>query len=161
MSSKRVDMNKYRKCMKQRKSQKSKKGSLCDRGYCTAKTIFKKYPSARANAYASQVCSGKRSDVTKKKRTSLKKGKKRTRQANDLSRWHREKWVDVCRRGKNGKHPPCGNRLGTKGYPYCRPSKRISSRTPVLASQLSAAQKRSLCQKKRKNPSKKSKSLKR
>ena len=46
-----------------------------------------------------------------------------------LRRWHQEKWVDI----KTGK--PCG-RKSAKGskraYPACRPSKRVSSKTPKL-----------------------------
>ena len=42
-----------------------------------------------------------------------------------LKRWFKEKWVDV----KTGK--PCGRQKGDqRGYPACRPSKRISSKTP-------------------------------
>ena len=40
-----------------------------------------------------------------------------------LTRWFKEKWVDV----KTGK--PCGRQKGDqRGYPACRPSKRISSK---------------------------------
>lgn len=54
-----------------------------------------------------------------------------------LDRWFAEKWVDV----KTGKE--CGRQKGEKrkGYPACRPSKRISSDTPKTASELSAAEK--------------------
>ena len=54
-----------------------------------------------------------------------------------LDRWFAEKWVDV----KTGKE--CGRQGGEKrkGYPACRPSKRISSDTPKTASELSSAEK--------------------
>ena len=53
-----------------------------------------------------------------------------------LKRWFKEKWVDV----KTGK--PCGRRNGEKrGYPACRPSKRVSSKTPKTASEMSSAEK--------------------
>ena len=54
-----------------------------------------------------------------------------------LDRWFAEKWVDV----KTGKE--CGRQKGEKrkGYPACRPSKRISSDTPKTASELSSAEK--------------------
>jgi hypothetical protein len=54
-----------------------------------------------------------------------------------LDRWFAEKWVDV----KTGKE--CGRQAGEKrkGYPACRPSKRISSDTPKTASELSSAEK--------------------
>ena len=47
------------------------------------------------------------------------------RSSGGLTRWFKENWVDV----KTGK--PCGRSKGEKrGYPACRPSKRISSKTP-------------------------------
>ena len=53
-----------------------------------------------------------------------------------LTRWFKENWVDV----KTGK--PCGRSKGEKrGYPACRPSKRISSKTPKTASEMSASEK--------------------
>ena len=53
-----------------------------------------------------------------------------------LKRWFKEKWVDV----KTGK--PCGRSKGEKrGYPACRPSKRVSSKTPKTAGEMSSAEK--------------------
>jgi hypothetical protein len=47
------------------------------------------------------------------------------RSSGGLTRWFKENWVDV----KTGK--PCGRQKGEKrGYPACRPSKRVSSKTP-------------------------------
>jgi len=62
-----------------------------------------------------------------------------------LKRWFKEKWVDV----RSGK--PCGRQQGEKrGTPYCRPSKRVSRKTPVTAKELTPSQKRSrIAQKKR------------
>ncbi len=50
-----------------------------------------------------------------------------------LKRWFDEKWVDV----KTGK--PCGRQKGEKrkGYPACRPSKRVSSKTPKTTGEMS------------------------
>ena len=62
--------------------------------------------------------------------------KKVARSSGGLTRWFKEKWVDV----KTGK--PCGRSKGEKrGYPACRPSKRISSKTPKTASEMSASEK--------------------
>tara|TARA_B100000214_G_C23924272_1_gene607554 strand:+ start:621 stop:869 length:249 start_codon:yes stop_codon:yes gene_type:complete len=49
-----------------------------------------------------------------------------------LKRWFDEKWVDV----KTGK--PCGRQKGEKrkGYPACRPSKRVSSETPKTTKEM-------------------------
>ena len=54
-----------------------------------------------------------------------------------LDRWFAEKWVDV----KTGK--ACGRQEGEnrKGYPACRPSKRISSKTPKTSAELSSTEK--------------------
>jgi len=55
-----------------------------------------------------------------------------------LRRWFKEEWVDV----KTGK--PCGRQKGEKrgGYPACRPSKRISSKTPKTTGEMSSKEKR-------------------
>ena len=54
-----------------------------------------------------------------------------------LTRWFKEKWVDV----KTGK--PCGRQKGEKraGYPACRPSKRVSSKTPKTTGEMSSKEK--------------------
>lgn len=54
-----------------------------------------------------------------------------------LDRWFAEKWVDV----KTGK--ACGRQEGEsrKGYPACRPSKRVNSQTPKTSSEMSPAEK--------------------
>ena len=54
-----------------------------------------------------------------------------------LDRWFKEKWVDVktgkkCGRGKNEKGRP---------YPACRPSKRISSKTPKTTKEMTSEEK--------------------
>jgi hypothetical protein len=62
---------------------------------------------------------------------------RKTKEGAALKRWFKEEWVDV----RSGK--PCGRRAGEKrGTPYCRPSKRVSSRTPVTASELTPSQKK-------------------
>ena len=53
-----------------------------------------------------------------------------------LDRWFKEKWVDV----KTGK--PCGRKKGDgRPYPACRPSKRVSSKTPKTTKELSNREK--------------------
>jgi hypothetical protein len=53
-----------------------------------------------------------------------------------LDRWFAEKWVDI----KTGK--ACGRQEGEsrKGYPACRPSRRVSEDTPKTASELSSSE---------------------
>ena len=70
----------------------------------------------------------------------------------DLNRWFKEKWVDVSRRDKDGKHPPCGRskaKLSGKGYPKCRPSVKVSSKTPKTSGSMSSGQKRAATKRKR------------
>ena len=63
----------------------------------------------------------------------------------NLKRWFKEEWKDV----RTGK--ACGRSKGEKrGTPYCRPSKRVSSKTPKTSKEMTAAEKRSrIAQKKR------------
>ena len=62
---------------------------------------------------------------------------RKTKKGADLKRWFKEEWVDV----RSGK--PGGRQKGEKrGTPYCRPSKRVSERTPVTASEITTAQKK-------------------
>jgi len=62
---------------------------------------------------------------------------RKTKEGANLKRWFKEEWIDV----RSGK--PCGRQQGEKrGTPYCRPSKRVSSRTPVTAGELTSAQKK-------------------
>lgn len=70
----------------------------------------------------------------------------------DLNRWFKEKWVDVSRKDKDGKHPPCGRskaKLSGKGYPKCRPSVKVSSKTPKTSGSMSSGQKRAATKRKR------------
>lgn len=73
-----------------------------------------------------------------------------------LGKWLDEKWVDISRKDKSGKHPPCGAsaKKGTrkkgqkKSYPKCRPAKK--------ASRMSAKLKKKAVLQKRRAESKKS-----
>tara|TARA_R110002051_G_scaffold283627_1_gene345483 strand:+ start:25 stop:303 length:279 start_codon:yes stop_codon:yes gene_type:complete len=63
---------------------------------------------------------------------------RKTKSGLNLKRWFKEDWKDV----KTGK--ACGRGKGEKrGTPYCRPSKRISSKTPKTTSEMTATEKRS------------------
>jgi hypothetical protein len=70
----------------------------------------------------------------------------------NLNRWFKEKWVDVSRKNKDGKHPPCGRskaNKSSKGYPKCRPSVKVSSKTPKTSGSMSEGQKRAATKRKR------------
>ena len=77
------------------------------------------------------------------------------RRSGGLSRWFKEEWIDVCQLPKIVK---CG-RSRAKGskrrYPYCRPRKRVTSRSPTAYTQLSKKELQRRCRRKRKNPHKK------
>jgi len=67
----------------------------------------------------------------------------------DLRRWFKEKWVDVSRK-IDGKHPPCGRKKADgKGYPKCRPSKKVSKETPKTSGSFSKKEKKSMTAQKR------------
>ena len=73
----------------------------------------------------------------------------------DLRRWFKEKWVDVSRKDKDGKHPPCGRdeaKTDSRGYPKCRPSKKVSEKTPKTSRGMSAKDKKAATRRKRSKP---------
>lgn len=73
----------------------------------------------------------------------------------DLRRWFKEKWVDVSRKDKDGKHPPCGRSeadTSSRGYPKCRPSKKVSSDTPKTTRNMSSKEKKAATRRKRSKP---------
>jgi len=70
----------------------------------------------------------------------------------NLNRWFKEKWVDVSRKNKDGKHPPCGRskaKKSSKGYPKCRPSVKVSSKTPKTSGSMSDGEKQAATKRKR------------
>ena len=69
-------------------------------------------------------------------REKVAKSSPNPRAKGGLTRWFAENWVDV----KTGK--PCGRSKGEKrGYPACRPSKRVSSKTPKTVGEMTASEK--------------------
>lgn len=53
-----------------------------------------------------------------------------------LSKWFKEKWIDISRKSKKGGHPPCGASAGSKSrkggkraYPKCVPASKATSMT--------------------------------
>lgn len=79
-------------------------------------------------------------------KTYLIEGKK---PSGGLTRWFKEKWVDISRKKKSGGHPPCGASAGSKArkggkraYPKCVPASKAAS--------MSSKQKKSAVTRKRK-----------
>lgn len=94
-----------------------------DACYYKVKRQFKVWPSARASQALAKC---------RESHGQVRRGKEGT----SLKRWQREKWVNI----KTGK--PCGNAKDKQEY--CRPTKRVSSKTPRTASSLSSHQKKRL-----------------
>jgi hypothetical protein len=86
-----------------------------DACYTKVKAQYAVFPSARASQAIAKC---------RKASGSVKK----TKAGADLKRWGKEKWVDT----KTGK--ACGAGGSNE---YCRPSKRVSSKTPVTKSEMS------------------------
>ena len=63
-----------------------------------------------------------------------------------LSRWFKEKWVNVCKKEGN-KYAKCG-KTGKK-YPYCRPSVRISLKTPKTVREIGEKKLAKMCKRKK------------
>ena len=68
----------------------------------------------------------------------------------NLGRWYKEKWVDAC---AWPKRKSCGRKTKEK-IAYCRPSKKVDSKTPKLVQSLSKSQIKSRCAKKKRSPQK-------
>lgn len=59
-----------------------------------------------------------------------------------LTKWFKEKWVDISRPKKGGGYKPCGRKTSSKGaYPKCVPASK--------AARMTAAQKKSAVRRKR------------
>ena len=118
-----------------------------------AKKKFDAWPSAYASGWLVREY---------KKRGGKYKGKKPKNSG--LSRWYKEKWIDVC---KLPKKVNCGRKSSKsysklkRKYPYCRPSVKVTSKTPKLAKDLTKKQIKRICKKKQKSPKKKITSKKR
>lgn len=62
---------------------------------------------------------------------------RKTKEGAALKRWFKEDWKDV----RTGK--ACGRQEGeSRGTPYCRPSKRVSPKTPKTSGEMSSSEKR-------------------
>lgn len=88
-----------------------------DACYKKVKAQYDIFPSARASQAIAKC---------RKQSGSVRKGEEGT----SLKRWQSEKWVDT----RTGK--ACG--AGGKNE-YCRPTKRVSSSTPVTKSEMSSS----------------------
>lgn len=110
-----------------------------------AKRKFKVYPSIYANSWVVQEY---------KKRGGTYTGKKS--KSKGLLRWYKEKWINVC---KLPKIVSCGRPKLSKNwkqtYPYCRPLRRVSPKTPRTAREISKQEIKRRCKLKKSKPLKK------
>lgn len=82
------------------------------------------------------------------------KGIKPTKLQPGISRWYKEKWINVCKLPLLVK---CGRSQFDKSgktFPYCRPLHRVSKYTPKTAKELSTIEIKKRCQLKKKSPTK-------
>lgn len=89
-----------------------------DKCYYRAKAAYDVFPSARASQAIAKC---------RKQSGSVRKGAK----GESLKRWEQEKWVDQ----RTGK--PCG---GGGDNEYCRPTKRVSAKTPKTRKEMSRSE---------------------
>lgn len=78
---------------------------------------------------------------------------RKTKKGAALKRWFKEKWTD-----QDGN--PCGSPKGDK-VKKCRPTRRVSSSTPVTWKELGSKKKKVVAEKKRVGMGRKTKSIKR
>lgn len=104
--------------------------------YARIKSQVKKDAKSRwPSAYMSGVLVQKYRDAMKKRGETPYKSSTGTKQKSSLKRWYKEKWVNIASK------KPCGSVRTKSYYPTCRPSIRISSKTPVTIKELSKKQK--------------------
>ena len=111
-----------------------------------AKKRFNKWPSAYASGWL----------VKEYKRHGGKYYGKKKSKSTGLQRWYSEKWINVC---KLPKIVPCGRpKLSVsswkKNYPYCRPLKKITKKSPRTSLEISKKELKKRCSRKRRNPMK-------
>ncbi len=113
-----------------------------------AMSKFRSWPSAYASGWL----------VKEYKRRGGKYSSAQTSKKQGLSRWYKyEKWINVC---ELPKIVPCGASAKSKKrsmsywsrFPYCRPMKRATSKSPVAAFELTKAEIKRRCTLKRKAP---------
>lgn len=101
------------------------------------KQLYEKVKKLANKKFSSKTGIYKSSWIVKKYKELGGKYKGKKPSKTGLSRWYLEDWVDLNRK-KNGKYEKCGRKSSKKGkYPICRPSKRITSKTPRTFKEIS------------------------
>lgn len=117
--------------------------------YLKIKNNLKKSVKSWPSAYGSALL------VKKYKEAGGKYKGKKTSKTSGLQRWFAEQWIDVCAYPKIKK---CGRPKGSyssttyqRDYPYCRPLKKITAKTPKTVKSLSKSKRESMCRKKKRS----------
>jgi hypothetical protein len=110
------------------------------------KSLYKKVKKMADKKFSSKTGIYKSSWIVKeyKRLGGRYSGKKPNVKSPGLKRWYKEKWIDLNRPIRNSKgkivgYRPCGrpNLKSKNKYPLCRPSKRITFKTPRTYKQIS------------------------
>lgn len=138
--------------------------ALWSRVKAEAKRKFSVWPSAYASGWLTKEYKRRGGKFRTSPHGKSPSGKSPRRSNSPLSRWYKEKWVNVC---KWPKRSPCGRSSASPSsaklssaspssgsYPYCRPSVRVSSSTPKTVQELSKEERKRRCSKKRRSPHK-------
>lgn len=104
-----------------------------------AKNKFEHYPSAYASFWISKEYKRRNGRYYTEKEKD-----------NSLDRWKEEKWVNVCKKDKQGNYIPCGrkNSKNNQDYPLCRPSVRVNNKTPKTVWEIDETEIKNKCKSK-------------
>jgi hypothetical protein len=78
----------------------------------------------------------------------------------NLGKWFSEKWVNIAKKDKSGKHPDCGasagdssrGKSGKRAYPKCRPKATADSMTDKEKKNATARKRKKVAKSKGKKP---------
>mgnify|MGYP003331715726 CR=1 FL=1 len=133
------------------KNRKPLNKRLYEKVKAEAKKKFDVWPSAYASAWLVREY---------QKRGGKYDDRGLDRSETDLARWFEEKWIDVCQLPNivSCGRPKTSPKTWKKNYPYCRPSKRVNSRSPKPYTEYSRKELKRRCSRKRRSPLKRLKS---
>jgi len=86
----------------------------------------------------------------KQLRKQQKKLQKNQQQLTGVNRWFAEKWINICESRPPNHLVQCGS--SQKGYPVCRPYRRVSKETPMTYEEMDKSAIDKICHQKSKNP---------
>jgi len=115
-----------------------------------AKKRFKVWPSAYASGWLVKEYKRRFGEIYGTRKNPYKSSQ--IDKVNDLGRWYKEDWRNVCQKDKNGEYKKCGRtKASEKNYPYCRPLNQITKDTPKTVRELTRKERQEMCRKKSKS----------